>query len=87
CSIESVTHYAGEDADVTLRLWRVLKPRLAAEGLAAVYERLERPLMPVLARMEQRGIRADRDILSRLSGRFAQKAAALEAEISDYAGE
>ncbi|WP_026380551.1 DNA polymerase I [Afifella pfennigii] len=85
--IDKATAYAAEDADITLRLWRVLKPRLAAEGLTRVYERLERPLVPVLARMEERGIKVDRDILSRLSGRFAQKAAALEAEIVEMAGE
>ncbi|WP_019995999.1 DNA polymerase I [Aureimonas ureilytica] len=87
CPIDKVTEYAAEDADVTLRLWRVLKPRLAAEGMSSVYERLERPLVPVLARMEERGIRADRQILSRLSGRFAQKAAGLEADIHILAGE
>lgn len=87
CAIDKVTEYAAEDADVTLRLWRVLKPRLAADGMTAVYERLERPLVPVLARMEERGIRADRQILSRLSGRFAQKAAGLEADIHILAGE
>ncbi|BDA86939.1 DNA polymerase I [Aureimonas sp. SA4125] len=87
CPIDKVTEYAAEDADVTLRLWRVLKPRLAAEGMTSVYERLERPLVPVLARMEQRGIRTDRQILSRLSGRFAQRAAALESEIAEMAGE
>ncbi|HEY9058237.1 MAG TPA: DNA polymerase I, partial [Aurantimonas sp.] len=87
CPIDKVTEYAAEDADVTLRLWQVLKPRLVAEGLASVYERLERPLVPVLARMEQRGIRTDRQILSRLSGRFAQKQAGLESEIAEMAGE
>jgi len=87
CPIDKVTEYAAEDADVTLRLWQVLKPRLVAEGLASVYERLERPLVPVLARMEQRGIKTDRQILSRLSGRFAQKQAGLEAEIAEMAGE
>jgi DNA polymerase-1 len=79
--LERATAYAGEDADVTLRLWRVLKPRLAAEGLVSVYERLERPLVPVLAHMEARGISVDRQILSRLSGELAQGAAALEDEI------
>ena len=54
----------------TLRLWQVLKPRLAAEGLVSVYERLERPLVPVLARMEERGISVDRQILSPPVGRF-----------------
>ncbi|SKA29575.1 DNA polymerase I [Consotaella salsifontis] len=87
CAIDKVTEYAAEDADVTLRLWKTLKPRLAGEGLTAVYERLERPLLPVLMRMEARGIRVDRDILSRLSARFSQKAAALEEEIAELAGE
>ncbi|MCO5146199.1 MAG: DNA polymerase I [Aquamicrobium sp.] len=85
--LEKATCYAAEDADVTLRLWRVLKPRLAAEGLVSVYERLERPLAPVLARMEERGISVDRQILSRLSGELAQGAAALEDEIYRLAGE
>ncbi|MDY8108428.1 DNA polymerase I [Fulvimarina sp. 2208YS6-2-32] len=85
--IDKVTEYAAEDADVTLRLWQVLKPRLAAERLAHVYERLERPLAPVLARMEQRGIMVDRQILSRLSGRFSQKQAGIEADIAQMAGE
>ena len=86
-AIDKATAYAAEDAEVTLRLWYVLKPRLAADGLASVYERLERPLAPVLMRMEERGIRVDRQILSRLSGELAQGAAALEAEIQELAGE
>jgi DNA polymerase-1 len=86
-AIDRATAYAAEDADVTLRLWRVLKPRLAAEGLSAVYERLERPLVDVLVRMEERGIAIDRQILSRLSGDLAQGAAALEEDIYRLAGE
>jgi len=85
--IERASAYAAEDADVTLRLWQVLKPRLAAEGMATVYETLERPMVPVLAQMERRGISIDRAILSRLSGEFAQKAGALEAEIQELAGQ
>lgn len=85
--IDRATAYAAEDADVTLRLWLVLKPRLAAEGLTRIYERLERPLVPVLAHMEQRGITVDRQILSRLSGELAQKAAATEDEVYELAGE
>ncbi|ODR90256.1 DNA polymerase I [Sinorhizobium alkalisoli] len=85
--IDKATAYAAEDADVTLRLWHVLKPRLAARGLTRVYERLERPLVAVLARMEERGITVDRQILSRLSGELAQGAAALEDEIYRLAGE
>ncbi len=85
--IARAAEYASEDADVTCRLWRVLKPRLAAEGLTSVYETLERPLVPVLTRMERAGIKVDREELSRLSGEFAQKMAALEAEIYQIAGE
>ncbi|WP_332696363.1 DNA polymerase I [Bosea sp. (in: a-proteobacteria)] len=85
--LEKATAYAAEDADITLRLWRALKPRLAAEGKSAVYEVLERPLVAVLAQMEQRGIAIDRQILSRLSGEFAQSLARLEDEIYTLAGE
>ena len=85
--IDKATEYAAEHADVTLRLWQVLKPRLAAEHILTVYETLERPLLRVLAQMERRGISIDRQILSRLSGEFAQEAAGLEAEINKLAGE
>ena len=65
---------------MTLRLWKVLKPHLAAaKRMTSVYERLERPLVDVLARMEERGITVDRQILSRLSGELGQAAARLEA--------
>lgn len=85
--ISRATAYAAEDADVTLRLWHVLKPRLAADRMTTVYERLERPLVPVLARMEERGITIDRQVLSRLSGELAQGAAGYEEEIYELAGE
>ncbi|MGI3901884.1 MAG: DNA polymerase I [Janthinobacterium lividum] len=85
--LDKATAYAGEDADVTLRLWRVLKPRLPAEAMTAVYETLERPLVGALARMERRGIAIDAQILSRLSGDFAQTMARLESEIYEAAGE
>jgi DNA polymerase I len=84
--IDKATAYAAEDADVTLRLWRALKPRLPAEGLTNVYETLERPLIVPLAHMERRGISIDREILSRLSGEFAQGMARLEAEIHALVG-
>jgi DNA polymerase I len=86
-AIDKAAAYAAEDADVTMRLWRVLKPRLAAERKVAVYEALERPLVPVIARMEWRGIKVDRQILSRLSSDFAQTLARLEEEIQEDAGE
>jgi DNA polymerase-1 len=86
-AIDRATEYAAEDADVALRLWTVLKPRLVAEQMVTVYETLERPLVPVLARMEMRGIKVDRQILSRMSGTFAQKIGGLEHEIHELAGE
>ena len=64
-----------------------LKPRLAAEHVATVYETLERAMPAVLARMERRGISIDRQVLSRLSGEFAQEQAGLEDEIQKLAGE
>jgi DNA polymerase-1 len=86
-AIDKAAEFAAEDADVTLRLWRLLKPRLTAEHMNTVYETLERPLVAVLARMERRGISIDRQVLSRLSGEFAQRALALEDEIQKLAGE
>ncbi|GLS53533.1 hypothetical protein GCM10007886_17160 [Methylobacterium gregans] len=86
-AIDRATAYAAEDADVTLRLWRMMKPRLVAERRVAVYETLERPLIAVIARMERAGIRVDRDMLSRLSGDFSQTLARLEEEIQADAGE
>jgi DNA polymerase-1 len=86
-AIDRATEYSAESADVIMRLWRVLKPRLIADRMTAVYETLERPLVSVLARMERRGISIDRQVLSRLSGDFAQTAARVEAEIQEIAGE
>jgi DNA polymerase-1 len=85
--IETATEYAAEDADVTLRLWLILKPRMIAENVSTVYETLERPLVKVLARMERRGISIDRQFLSRLSGELAQKQGAVESDIRELAGE
>ena len=85
--IDKAAALSAEGADVTLRVWRVLKPRLVAEHMTTVYETLERPLVSVLARMERRGISIDRQVLSRLSGDFAQTAARVEAEIQEIAGE
>jgi DNA polymerase-1 len=86
-AIDKATEYAAEDADVTLRLWSALKARLPAEHVATVYETLERAMPSVLARMERRGISIDRQVLSSLSGEFAQKQGALEEEIKTLAGE
>jgi DNA polymerase-1 len=86
-AFEKAAPYVAEDADVALRLTQVLRPRMVAEHVTSVYETLERPLLPVLARMERRGISVDRQVLSRLSGDFAQRAAGLEAEVRELAGD
>ncbi|WP_406646323.1 DNA polymerase I [Aliisedimentitalea scapharcae] len=85
--IDDAIAYAAEDADITLRLWQTFKPQLHQRQVTTVYETLERPLIPVLAKMEMDGIKVDRDTLSRMSNAFAQKMAALEAEIHELAGE
>ncbi|CUH49735.1 DNA polymerase I [Ruegeria atlantica] len=85
--IDEATAYAAEDADITLRLWKLFKPQLHQVQVTTVYETLERPLVPVLAEMEMHGIKVDRDVLSRMSNAFAQKMAGLEAEIHELAGE
>src|SRR4051794_24689700 len=85
--VDKAAEYAAERADLIFRLWHVLRPRLTAERVNSVYQTLERPLAPVLARMERRGISIDRQTLSRLSGEFAQRGAALEAEVRALAGE
>ena len=85
--VPEAVKYAAEDADVTLRLWQTFKPQLHRARVTTVYETLERPLVPVLARMEMAGIRVERDTLSRMSNAFAQKMAGLEAEIQALAGE
>ncbi len=85
--IDKATPYAAEDADVTLRLWQRFKPDLHRAQVTTVYETLERPLVPVLADMEMAGVKVDRATLSRMSGKFAQSMAALEAEIHELAGE
>lgn len=84
--LEDAVKYAAEDADITLRLWQILKPRLHSNHVTRVYERLERPLVPVLAQMEMTGIKVDREVLSRMSNAFAQKMAGYEAELHEIAG-
>ncbi len=86
-AIKDATRYSGEDADVTLRLWMLLKPRLAATGKISVYETLERPLISVLADMESAGISIDPDLLRRLSNDFAKSQATMETEIHKLAGQ
>ncbi len=84
--VEEAVKYAAEDADITLRLWQLFKPKLHTKQVTTVYETLERPLVPVLAQMEMAGVQVDRDTLSRMSNAFAQKMAGLEDEIQTMAG-
>ena len=83
--LADATEYAAEDADLTLRLWLRLKPRVAAERASRIYERVDKPLVPVIARMERRGIKVDRDYLARLSAEFGRDIQALEAKIYEAA--
>ena len=84
--LDQALHYAAEDADITLRLYQLLKPRLVREHMVTVYETLERPLIPVLASMEKRGIQVDVAQLKRLSAEFAQRLGVLEQQIHRLAG-
>ncbi len=84
--LDRACQYAAEDADITLRLHRVLKPRLVEDRLVTVYETLERPLVPVVAAMEQAGVCVDRAVLSALSRDFAGRLFELEADIHRLAG-
>jgi len=85
--IDRATHYAAEDADITWRLHAMLKPRLAAEGGSRIYERVDRPLIPVVARMEREGIKVDSARLARLSEEFSVEIGRLEGEIHQMAGQ
>ncbi|WP_288413949.1 DNA polymerase I [uncultured Novosphingobium sp.] len=84
--LDRATRYAAEDADVTWRLHQMLKPRLSHEGGTRIYERVDRPLIPVVAQMERYGIKVDREKLAGLSKQFAEAVAALECEIFAICG-
>ena len=84
--LRDATRYAGEDTDVTLRLWHRFKPRLSRDSVTTVYERVDRPLVPVIAQMEQHGIKVDRAALAQLSAEFAGDMVRLEGEIHEAAG-
>ncbi|MGH6891275.1 MAG: DNA polymerase, partial [Dongiaceae bacterium] len=84
--LDKALNYSAEDADVTLRLHQVLKPRLMAEHLLSVYETIERPLVPVVAAMECAGIKVDLKALQALSKDFAERIGELEHQIHDIVG-
>ncbi|MFW6181454.1 MAG: DNA polymerase I [Spirochaetota bacterium] len=87
CPLERVAEYAGEDADLSLRLAGVLEPRLEEQGLASLYREVEVPLVPVLGRMELHGVLIDRDYLGEMSGRFDRELQVVERDIHDMAEE
>ncbi len=84
--LDRATEYAAEDADVTLRLWKRFKTRLPHERVTRVYETVDRPLVPVVARMEREGVKVDREELSKLSAEFNEQIMALEERICAEAG-
>jgi DNA polymerase-1 len=84
--LDRATAYAAEDADVTLRLWHALRPRLRQAKVLALYEQVERKLIPVIAAMERAGIKVDARDLRQMSAEFADRLATLEAEIHALAG-
>ena len=84
--IERATAYAAEDADVALRLWQALRPRLRFNKSLALYEQMERRLTGVLMDMERAGIKVDADDLRRMSVDFEQRMAVMEKECHRLAG-
>lgn len=85
--LDKARDYAAEDADITLRLYNIFKPRIVPEHMTTVYETLERALAPVIADMEFTGIRVDPAFLRRMSNDFAKKIDALERTIHEMAGQ
>ncbi len=83
--LDAATEYAAEDADICLRLWQRLKPRMAAEGVTGVYQMVDRPLAATVGAMELRGIKVDRAYLAKLSGTFATEIAKLEGQVYEAA--
>jgi len=84
--LDRATAYAAEDADVTLRLWQTLRPSLREVKALALYEQLERRLIPVLVAMERAGVKIDAAELGRISVELSERMRAIEAEIHRLAG-
>ena len=83
--LKKATEYAGEDADVTLRLYNLLKQRLDQEKLTKIYEIFEKPMVKILSEIEINGVRVDKEYLKRLSKNFAGKILKIEKEIYSLA--
>lgn len=84
--LDKACDYAAEDADFTLRLWQFLKPQIAQNNLVSVYEKIERPLVSVVAAMEATGILVDADTLVKQSAALTKRLQKLEKEIYELAG-
>jgi DNA polymerase-1 len=84
--LDKARDYAAEDAEITLRLWHILKPRLAQEQCVRIYEDVERPVISVIAEMELAGIKVDPAVLREMSHEFGKKLIDLEQEIYKLAG-
>ncbi|MDC0432436.1 DNA polymerase I [Hyphomicrobiales bacterium] len=84
--ISTASKYAAEDADITLRLWKLLKPKLAEDRLSSVYETIERPLAKIIMEMEKYGVSVDEKILNKLSEKFASKIKKIEEKCFDLVG-
>ncbi len=84
--ISKATPYAAEDAEVTLRLYQILSLALQEHHQNTLYQRVERPLIPVIVRIETAGIRVDPEKLTALGREFAERLALLEQEIYQLAG-
>lgn len=83
---QEVYEYAAEDADVTLKLKNILERELKDKGLFRLFDEIEMPLVPVLARMEMNGVRIDKDSLAETSRIFTEEMKRIELEIRDVAG-
>ena len=84
--ISTASKYAAEDADITLRLWKLLKPKLAEDRLSSVYETIERPLAKIIMEMEKHGVSVDEKILNKLSEKFASKIKKIEEKCFEIVG-
>jgi DNA polymerase-1 len=85
--LEKLAEYACEDADVAFRLRAVLEEELEEAGATRLFHELELPLVPVLAAMEERGIRLDVELIARLSGEMEKELLRLTHEVQGHAGE
>ncbi len=84
--IERAMPFAAERADVIFRLWRKLRPMLRLNKSLALYEQLERRLVPILLEMETAGVKVDEDELRRMSADFEKRMAVMETDIHRLAG-